>query len=219
MPARDIGQSPSSSRVLAGAEGKPASSLASVSDLVMLAAVSRAEHHSRASGVTWSVVAQHLGFPRGTPRVGGLRAQLEDLIAAGALECSRRHGGKAWGLTSKGRRRLARARSEGKTPGLPEAPQHRRWRTAHEEAQEHINSLRTQVRQTLKDAQQLIKSQGSASDWARLSMTLRRQCAQLGWATYCVHDWAEPDDAHPDTTEGDRRRKLGLAGGDLTDAS
>jgi hypothetical protein len=124
-----------------------------------------------------------------------------------------------WRLTSKGRKRLSEARRAGQTPELPEAPQHLAWRTAHEESRERIDGLGTEIQRTLAEAQQLIKrGKGHARDWARLSMTLQRQCAQLGWAIYCLQEWEEPDDAHADIAEGDRLRKLGLASGGATAA-
>jgi hypothetical protein len=213
--SRDLRSSP----VPVGAAGRPAWLMDEVSDLLMLAAASRAERHSHTSGAPWSAIVQHLGFPQGTPRVGSTRAQVDALVAAGVLECSTGRGTKKWLVTSKGRRRLSRARVQGKAPELPEAPQLRRWRTANEEAKERIDGLGTQVQQTLTQAQQLVRGNpGGARDWAALSMTLRRQCAQLAWATYCLHDWPEPDDAHADVPEAARRRKLGLGAADLTGA-
>jgi hypothetical protein len=183
-----------------------------ISNLLILAAVTRAERHSHTNGVLWSAVAQHLGFPRGTPRLGRLCAQLDELTTAGALERSWGRRAIIWRLTSKGRRRLSQARRAGRTQELPEAPQHLTWRIAREEAQERIDGLSTQIQRTLTDAQHLLKhGKRSASDWARLSTTLQRQCAQFGWAIYCLDEWDEPNDDHADASESDRLRKLGLA--------
>jgi hypothetical protein len=129
-----------SSRRPANAERKPVPSVLPVSDLLVLAAVSRADRHSYTNGAPWSAIAQHLGFRRGTPRVGTLGAHLDDLK----------------------------------------------------------------------------RGKGNARDWARLSITLQKQCAQLGWAIYCLQEWEEPDDAHADIAEGDRLRKLGLDSGGAT---
>jgi len=186
----------------------------------MLAAIRRAESHSHshARGASWSEIVRHLGLPQGSPRVGGIRIQVDELVATGALECSVGIGHKRWNVTAKGRRRLSRAQGQGRSPELPEAPQHRVWRTSSEEAKERIDGLAIQVQQTLTRGQQLIKGgKGTARDWAGLSMTLRRQCAQLAWAIYCIHEWLEPDDTIADVPEAARRRELGLVGADLTD--
>jgi DNA-binding MarR family transcriptional regulator len=178
---------------------------------LILAAVSRAECHCHTKGVPWSEVAQHLGFPRGASRLGALCAQLDELAGAGSLERSRGRRAIIWRLTAKGRRRLSQARRTGHALALPEAPQHLTWRVAREEAQERIDGLGAQIACALAEAQQLVNQDArSAGDWARLSMTLQRQCFQFAWAIYCLDEWDEPDDAHADSGEAHRLRELGL---------
>jgi hypothetical protein len=187
-----------------------------VSDLQLLAAIDRAERHSRCSGVQRGRIAEHLGFARGARTTRLLRPQIDALIAAGALMCGKRHGSIVWGLMPAGRRRLARARRDGKNLDLPEAPQHQRWRASRQQATSRIDEFRGELRRTLTDAQALLDSECQATAWSDLSRRLRQQCALLGWALYCIHEWAEPDDAQPDTDVSRRLRELHLIGGDLS---
>jgi hypothetical protein len=126
-----------------------------VSDDVVLAAVERAERHreregeGEGEGVMMSDIAEHLGVVHGSWTTRRLRPQVEAFIAAGLLVRSRRHGVLIWGLTSSGRRRVARG---GESVVLPESPQHRVWRHARTLAAERIDGLREQVRSVLEDA-------------------------------------------------------------------
>jgi hypothetical protein len=134
-----------------------------VSDLRLLAAIERAERHIQAQGILPSRIAEHLGFRFGARTTRQLRPQIEKLIAAQALVRSHRHGCSILGLTSKGRKRLARARREGKDLELPEAPQHQTWRNAREQA-EHIDQFRSELAKTLTQAQTLLQSLVGALD-------------------------------------------------------
>jgi DNA-binding transcriptional regulator PaaX len=187
-----------------------------VSDLQLLAAIDRAERHRQTRGVQRFRIAEHLGFPRGPATTRRLRPQIESLIAAGMLASSRRLGSTTWGLTDAGRKRLARARRAGKVIELPESPQHRTWRQSYEHAHEHIDALRKELRSTLTEAQALLKSEHQQPRaWCELSVRLRRQTALVAWALYCLTEWAEPDDAKPDTDITQRQRELGLLGATL----
>jgi hypothetical protein len=177
-----------------------------VSDELVLAAVERAERHREreGEGVMMSDIAEHLGFVHGSWTTRRMRPQIEAFIAAGLLVRSRRHGVVVWGLTSSGRRRVAR---EGESVVLPESPQHRVWRHARTLAAERIDGLREQVRGVLEDATGVLDADGVRSDaWFALAERLQSACWQLGSTTYCLSEWAEPDDARADV---DDRREPG----------
>jgi hypothetical protein len=187
-----------------------------VSDELVLAAVGRAERHREreGEGVMMSDIAEHLGFVHGSWTTRRLRPQIEAFIAAGLLVRSRRGGVVIWGLTSSGRRRTERGDA---SVGLPESPQHRVWRHAQTLAAERIDGLREQVRDALEDATGVLDAAGVRSDaWFALAERLQSACWHLGSATYCLSEWAEPDDATPDvddrTEPGDEKidpEKLG----------
>jgi hypothetical protein len=172
-----------------------------VSDELVLAAVERAERHRerQGEGVMMSDIAEHLGFVHGSWTTRRLRPQIEAFIAAGLLVRLRRHGVMVWGLTSSGRRRAARA---GESVVLPESPQHRVWRHARTLAAERIDGLRAQARDVLEETAEALGSEGVGSDaWFALAERLQSACWQLGSVTYCLSEWAEPDDATPDVDD------------------
>ncbi len=85
---------------------------------------------------------------------------------------------------------------------LPESPQPRVWRHARTLAAERIDGLRGQVRGVLEDAMGVLDADGVCSDaWFALAERLELACGQLGSATYCLSEWAEPDDASPDVDD------------------
>ena len=172
-----------------------------VSDDLVLAAVGRAERHRgrEGEGVMMSDIAAHLGLVHGSWTTRRLRPQIDAFIAAGLLVRSRRHGVVIWGLTSNGRRRTKRGDA---STGLPESPQHRVWRHARTLAAEKIDGLRAQVRDALEDAPGVLDADGVRSDvWFALAERFQSACSQLGSATYCLSEWAEPDDASPDVDD------------------
>ncbi len=177
-----------------------------VSDILVLAAIDRGERHSQVEGVQRAHIAGHLGFVHSAVTTRRLRPQVDALIAAGAVRRFQRGGSNVWGLTSSGRRRLTRARrAAGGSLGLPESPQHWKWRHARAEAAERFDGLRQEVRDSLKEAQSLLDDgQARADDWIGLSTRLQKRCARLGAATYRLHEWAEPDDMHADIDEPHR---------------
>jgi hypothetical protein len=184
-----------------------------VADILVLAAIDRAERHNQVEGVQRSNIAEHLGFVHAALTTRRLRPQVDALIAAGAVRCFQRGGSNVWGLTSTGRRRLTLARrAAGGSLGLPEAPQHWKWRHARTEAAERIDGLRQDVRDSLKEARSLLDDgQACADDWIELSTRLQKRCARLGAGTYRLHEWAEPDDTHADIDDAHRRlRQLDL---------
>ena len=172
-----------------------------VSDDMVLAAVERAERHRerKDKGVMMGDIAAHLGFVYGSWTTRRLRPQIEAFIAAGLLVRSRRHGVLIWGLTTSGRRRVARV---GESVVLPESPQHRVWRHARTLAAERIDGLRERVRGVLEDATGVLDADGVCSDaWFALAERLELACGQLGSASYCLSEWAAPDDAAADVDD------------------
>jgi hypothetical protein len=175
-----------------------------VSDALVLAAIERAERHREreGEGVMMSDIAEHLGFVHGSWTTRRLRPQLEVLIAEGSLARSRRHGVVAWELTDDGRGRLERMLRAGEVEALPEAPQHRGWRHAHAAAGERIGGFRAQAREALEDAAMLLDAEDARSDaWFGVAERLQVACWRVGSATYCLHEWREPDDARPDVDD------------------
>ena len=147
----------------------------------------------------WAIT-EHLGIPR---RSRNVRAQIAALEASGATERSRRHGIAMWSLTSAGKRRLQRARRDGTVPALPESPQHQAWRNARTIAAHEIECFRQNLGGCLNEATELLQADPPApsDSWFALGERLQRHCRHLASATYCLHEWAEPDDAHPDVDE------------------
>jgi hypothetical protein len=144
-------------------------------------------------------IAEHLGFVYGSWTTRRLRPQIEAFIAVGLLVRSRRHGVVVWGLTSSGRRHVEQTSG---AVGLPEPPQHRVWRHAQALAAERIDGLRGQVRDVLEDATVVLDADKVRSDaWFALAERLQAVCGQLGSATYCLSEWAEPDDASADVDD------------------
>lgn len=164
-----------------------------------LAAIDRAErHHTRdVPGVPIWEITEHLAIPRRSRRI---RDVLDALEGAGVLQRSLRHGVRLWVLTSAGRRRLQRIRRAGKLPGLPESPQHRRWREARCRAEREIGSLHHNLCAVLREARSLltVEPPPHSDSWFDLAERLHRCTWQLGSATHCAYEWAEPTDRHAD---------------------
>ncbi len=168
-----------------------------VSDGLVLAAIDRAERHGEQEGESARirVIADHLGFLHGHGTTRGLRPNIDALIEAGDLLPLRAGANARWVVTDGGRRRVARELQAGEIV-LPEAPQHRVWRHARENATRRIGGFREQFRQALDDAESVRKAEQVDSDaWFGLAQRLLQICWQLGSATYCLNEWREPQDA------------------------
>jgi ribosomal protein L34 len=182
-----------------------------VSDAEVLAAIERAERHSRheSAGMLRSMIAGHLGFAHAPWTTRRLRPQLESLVLQNLLARSRRHGVVMWAVTRKGRDSLARRRRAGESIELWESPQHREWLQARATASERIDGFREDVRRTLVQTRNLLKSEAPSDAWFDLADRLQKACWRLGSATYCLHEWREPDDAKADIDDhchpGDQR--------------
>jgi hypothetical protein len=175
-------------------------------DELILAAVDRAARH-RARDTpavpVWAIL-DHLTLPRRSAAARHVGSRLSALHVAGWLESARRHGIATWALTSAGRRRLQSARGAGRLPALPESPQHRAWRNAHTTAGQEIERFRASLREQLREAALALDADPTphSDDWFELGDALQRAFRRLASASYCLHEWLEPDDAHADLDHG-----------------
>jgi hypothetical protein len=174
-----------------------------VSDALILVALDRAERHERPNpwdetGVYWTRLLTHLGFVRNSWTTRRLRPQVEALIDAGLIRRTRNAGRVRWGLTDAGAIRATQARLDGEA-ALPDSPQRWEWQRGRTEAERQLDSIRGQVASGLQDALKLLDARKADSDdWYDLADRLGRECRRLGGATFCLHEWDEPDDEHPD---------------------
>ncbi|HUA74363.1 MAG TPA: hypothetical protein VL988_06370 [Solirubrobacteraceae bacterium] len=169
------------------------------SEAQVLAAIERALAHRRLPqqpGVLFSVVKDHLELGRHDTR--RLRPLWERLHTRGLIEVSTHQSLTLWDLTSAGKRRLTIARRDGPIE-LPESPQHREWRTAREAGERRIGRLRDELETALDQTRTLLATEPRDSDvWFAASRELQRACYRLGSATYCLFEWAEPNDSEAD---------------------
>jgi DNA-binding MarR family transcriptional regulator len=191
-------------------------------DEQLIAAIDRAERHRlrhddlpadrrrlEKPGVWLETVKEHLGLNRGGWTTRQLRPQLDRLGAAGLIEQVRRNSSKVWHVTEAGQRHLAAAQNAGRVP-LPESPQHRVWREARAQAEELIDSFRLDMRERLTGAASLLAAgdEIGSDPWITMAERLQFACERLSSATYCMFEWAEPDDAISDHAEyGYRMRR------------
>jgi hypothetical protein len=172
--------------------------------VAVLAALSRAQLHRgapHAAVPVWAVLAQ-LGLPRRSRRAREAVEVLARLRAAGAVEAGRRHDVEVWSITPAGRALLQDASS--REARLPESPQHRAWRDARTLAREEIGRVRAVLRESLRDAEEMLRGgrPHRSEDWFELAERLRRRAWTVGSATYCLHEWEEPDDGEADLDRG-----------------
>jgi hypothetical protein len=182
-------------------------------DDLLLAAMERAELHSgrERPGVPLLSIKEHLGLAHNSWTSRRLRPGMDRLEAAGLVKRSRRHGVVVWILMSDGHDRLEAVRAGRGLDALPESPQHRVWREARTAAAERISELRNDLRYALLGATSVLEAdpQPTPSDtWFEFGERLAHACARLGSATYCCHEWAEPDDSYADLdSPGHRGRR------------
>lgn len=178
---------------------------ASPSDELLLAAVERASRHQARDTPAvpvWTIL-EHLSLPRRSAAAREVHERLGALQAAGLLERSRRHSVPTWALSDAGTAHLQVAGSAGVLPALPESPQHRAWQNARTAAAQEIGRFREAARVRLERASRLLEADPPApSDaWLELAEELQRACRRLASATYCLSEWAEPDDERADVDE------------------
>jgi hypothetical protein len=180
---------------------------------LVLAAIERAERHriklddpSRYKGrpdrpgVMLATVKQHLGLAHGGWTTIQLRPCWDGLKATGLIEKGRRAGFDVWRLTSTGQQCLDRARKAGDIGQLPEAPQHREWREARTVASGRIDAFREELQAALGEAAGILDAHETpdSDTWYAIGQRLTHACKRLETASYCLHEWQEPDDAHAD---------------------
>jgi hypothetical protein len=183
-----------------------------VPDELVLAAIDRADRHSRSArrelGVSWQQLVSHLGFVHNSWTTRNLRPQVDALIADRLVTKSKAHSRLWWKLTEAGRRRVAQARRAGE-PALPPSPQRRLWREYQSLAREEIGRVREDVGRELDDALRLLnEGKGDSEVWRSIGKSLAVECSRLASAVFCLNEWAEPDDENPDR---DNRSPLNLA--------
>jgi DNA-binding PadR family transcriptional regulator len=166
---------------------------------LVLAALERAQVHHDQPSVSQASVKRHLDLPHTGWTTRQLRPTWDALEAASLIERSKRSGIRTWALTPKGRKRLEAVRQAGKLGPLPESPQHRAWREAQVAASERIGEFQTHLRDELTATIGLLDAgEQPSSEWYDIVKRLAGACKRLASATYCLHEWAEPNDAHAD---------------------
>lgn len=183
-----------------------------IMDDLILAALSRAECHRGYRGAPDWTMLEHLSVSRRSKKARQVRARLPELAAAGLLGQSRQSGIIQWALTAKGRGRLEEVPEVARF--LPESPQHRRWREAHDDAEQEIEGFYLSLRDCADEAADLLGAPmppGPTSDaWFEIGERLHRACKRLGSATHCLHEWAEPPEDKADHEERSEPSDAGL---------
>jgi hypothetical protein len=171
-----------------------------VSDAQILAAINRAELHDRnqrPDAGRWEVAA-HLGFVHNSWTTRRLRPQIDALRSAGRIRNVRRCGIDLLALTATGRRALGKARVAGQV-FLPESPQHRSWRHSRSMAGDRIDGFREALQTSMAELGALLDAEQAPSEaWFEFGKRLSAECRRLGSASYCLFEWAEPDDERAD---------------------
>jgi hypothetical protein len=179
-----------------------------VSDTQILAAIHRAEVHDEQDDASRADIAAHLGFVHNSWTTKRLRPQIEALRATGRIRDVRRCGLDLLALTDAGRRALEKAQGAGAVI-LPESPQHRKWRHSRTLAGDRIDGFREALRTSMAEVGALLDEEQAPSDaWFEFGKRLSAECRRLGSATYCLFEWAEPDDARADVDEVLGRRSV-----------
>jgi hypothetical protein len=170
-------------------------------DELVLAAVERAARHQARDtpGVPAWTILEHLAIPRRSVAARHVRERLEAMHEAGWLERSRRHSVPTWMLTDAGLARL-RERGDADAPALPESPQHLAWRAARTVATQELERFREALHERLAQAATALEADPPphSDAWLALAEELQRACRRVASASYCLYEWAEPDDARAD---------------------
>jgi hypothetical protein len=175
-----------------------------IPDATVLAAVRRAQlHMQRSQGAPLPRIKQHLGLRHIGWTTQQLRPQLDALVVAGLLTYEWHSSRDWWKITPPGKRRAAPF-SE-----LPESPQHGAWRRARVLAEQEIERVRTRALDSVEAAEgavnNLTKVKPTSRTCRELGARLRVAFEDLASATYCLNEWAEPDDQQADVETDDVR--------------
>lgn len=164
-----------------------------VADVAILAAIGRAVLHAPYRDYAYAQdIAEHLGFLPNAHTSRCLHPRLAALVKAGSACAGQRDRHRFWTLTDSGREQVA-----AEAPALPEAPQHRCWRHSRAIAAEQMPVLRNRLRTLLGEVGELEEAQATRVDeaaWRESGERLAQVCEGLGEATFCLHQWPEPDD-------------------------
>jgi hypothetical protein len=182
---------------------------------LVLAAIDRAitQYPRPVTDASGSAIAMHLAVSRRSGAWHQVRRRLRELAHDGQLEKRRRNGLDAWALTAAGRERLARAIGDGRPPVLPDSPQHQRWRDARRLAGQETERYKAELSAALEDGLRMLgEPSATAADWLALAARLRRDAERVGAVTFCLHEWPEPQEAGPDTSEGPKMLHLAQFG-------
>jgi hypothetical protein len=171
-----------------------------IPDEMILAALDRAVRHRVGGQVTLRTVNDHLALSPRSRAARQVRTRLAALEVAGMVERSRARGFVLWALTSAGNASLKRARRSGSIE-LPEAPQHRAWREARALAEQEIERFHAEAVDAITDAMETVESDSPSDALYEVAEHLRAQTERLASATYCLREWAEPDDATADVDD------------------
>ena len=170
---------------------------------LVLAAIDRAHRHRRnreIAGVSVATIKEHLGLAHNGATTIRLRPVWQQLEAEQLVEQFRKGSSVRWQLTRKGQLRLAASHDAHALYELPESPQHARWREAQAAAGERIAEFRHDLRGLLDEAAALLEAGGQppSGEWYELGTRLKEACTRLGSASYCLNEWAEPNDTTAD---------------------
>jgi hypothetical protein len=169
----------------------------------VLAALSRAARHARrqpsAPVPIWTLL-EHLRLRRRGRPARAVHAALAELERGGLAERAKRHGVAVWEASAAGQARLVELARAGRSPELPESPQHREWRRARMLAGDEIGRLRDELRQALLDGGRALAAHPAppSDEWFVLAARLHDACRHFGSAAYVLGEWREPDDARAD---------------------
>jgi hypothetical protein len=195
-----------------------------VSDATILAALDRAERHEGPNpwsekGVYWSRLVEHLGFVRGSWTTRRLRPQVQMLVDAGLIVRTCNAGRIRWSLTDAGAVAATQARLAGQV-SLADSPLRREWLKARSEATEQIEGIRARLGDELRLALAQLADGGDSPAWYETGERLSCECRRLAGALFCLNDWEEPDDEHPDRDyESETNRRVRDALSALADRS
>ena len=182
-----------------------------VSGLTLLTAVERAERHDVGPEKRTSSrdVAEHLGF-LWSPAVGRkLTPLLLALESDGWLTLGERAGGGSLRcrLTRRGQNRLQTARRavvpEALLDSLPESPQHRTWRQIRGAAVAGANDFLGSATTAVQEAETVLLNPmlAPSMELMAIGQRLRLHFWRLASVTYCLHEWAEPNERSADLEE------------------